>query len=48
MVYSLIGTCKSAGVDPRVWMEDVLRKIPYYERDKKDMTELLPRNWVKS
>lgn len=48
IVYSLIGTCKSAGVDPRVWMEDVLRKIPYYERDKKDMTELLPRNWVKS
>src|SRR3712207_9438566 len=32
IVYSLIGTCKSAGVDPRVWMEDVLRKIPYYER----------------
>src|SRR3712207_6976946 len=27
IVYSLIGTCKSAGVDPRVWMEDVLRKI---------------------
>lgn len=48
IVYSLIGTCKSAGVDPRVWMEDVLRKIPYYERDKKDMTELLPRNWAKS
>lgn len=48
IVYSLIGTCKSAGVDPREWMEDVLRKIPYYERDKKDMTELLPRNWAKS
>lgn len=47
IVYSLIGTCKSAGVDPREWMEDVLRKIPYYERDKKDMTELLPRNWAK-
>ena len=48
IVYSLIGTCKSAGVDPKEWMEDVLRKIPYYERDKKDMTELLPRNWAKS
>ena len=47
IVYSLIGTCKSAGVDPRIWMEDILRKIPYYEMDKKDMTGLLPRNWVK-
>ena len=48
IVYSLIGTCKSAGVDPRIWMEDVLKKIPYYEQDKKDMTNLLPRNWAKS
>ena len=47
IVYSLIGSCKSAGIEPRIWMEDVLRKIPYYERDKKDMTELLPRNWGK-
>ncbi len=48
LVYSLIATCKSAEVDPRIWMEDVLSKIPYNERDKKDMTELLPRNWAKS
>lgn len=46
IVYSLIGTCKAAGIDPRVWKEDVLRKIPYYEKDKKDMTGLLPRNWA--
>ena len=30
IVYSLIATCKSAEVDPRIWMEDVLSKIPYY------------------
>ena len=29
-------------------IENVLSKIPYNERDKKDMTELLPRNWAKS
>ena len=23
-------------------------KIPYYERDEKNMEELLPRNWAKS
>ena len=48
IVYSLIATCKSAEVDPRIWMEDVLSKIPYYERDDKNMEELLPRNWAKS
>ena len=46
--HSLIASCKSAEVDPRIWLEDVLSKIPYNERDKKDMTELLPRNWAKS
>ena len=48
IVYSLIATCKSAEVDPRIWMEDVLSKIPYYERDEKNMEGLLPRNWAKS
>ena len=47
IVYSLIGTCKAAGVEPRLWMEDVLRRIPYYERDGRDMSDLLPREWVK-
>ncbi|WP_195532546.1 transposase domain-containing protein [Bacteroides finegoldii] len=48
IVYSLIATCKSAGVEPRTRIEDILHKIPYYERDEKDMTELLSSNWVKS
>ncbi|MBO4333220.1 MAG: IS66 family transposase [Paludibacteraceae bacterium] len=45
IAYSLIATCKSAGVEPRTWMEDVLHKIPYYQRDNKDLGELLPRHW---
>ena len=28
IVYSLIETCKNAGIEPRVWMEDVLKQIP--------------------
>ena len=48
IVYSLIATCKSAEVDPRIWMEDVLSKLPYYERNEKNMEELLPCNWAKS
>ena len=47
IVYLLIGICKAAGVEPRLWMEDVLRRIPYYERDGRDMSDLLPREWVK-
>ena len=48
IAYSLIATCKSVEVDSRIWMEDVLSKIPYYERDEKNMEELLPHNWAKS
>ncbi|MCQ2171278.1 MAG: transposase domain-containing protein [Bacteroidales bacterium] len=37
---------KDAGIEPRIWMEDVLTKIPYYLRDGKDLSELLPRRWA--
>lgn len=45
IVYSLISTCKAADVVPRNWMEDVLRKIPYYQRAQRNLAELLPFNW---
>ena len=45
IVYSLISTCKAADVDPRTWMDDVLRKLPYYQHDQRDLAELLPFNW---
>ncbi len=45
IVYSLISTCKAVDVDPRTWMEDVLRKIPYCQRDQMDLAGLLPFNW---
>lgn len=48
IVYSLIGSCRATNVDPRDWMEDVLRQIPYYQRDGKDLRELLPENWATS
>lgn len=48
IVYSLIGTCKAKNVDPRKWMVDVLEKMPYYERDGKDMSDLLPGSWAQS
>ena len=41
------GSCRAAGVDPRTWMEDVLSKLPYWQRDGKDLAGLLPRAWAK-
>lgn len=46
IVYSLICSCQSAGIDPREWMEDVLCKLPYYHRDGRDLAGLLPKDWA--
>lgn len=48
MIYSFIATCKSAGIEPREWFEDVIRRIPEYESGKADVTHLLPKNWKAS
>ena len=48
MIYSFIATCKAAGIEPREWFEDVIRRIPEYENGKVDVTHLLPKNWKAS
>jgi len=49
IMYSLFGCCKSAGVNPREWLTDVLTKIPEYNQDySRDLAELLPHNWSAS
>ncbi|MEA4868715.1 MAG: transposase domain-containing protein, partial [Rikenellaceae bacterium] len=45
IVYSLIASCKASRVEPREWLENVLERMPYYETGKRDIAELLPRNW---
>ena len=45
MIYSFIATCKAAGIEPREWFEDVIRRIHGYENGKADVTHLLPKNW---
>lgn len=45
--YSLLGCCKSAGVDFRGWMIHVLTHIHDYDNDySRDLAELLPDRWV--
>lgn len=46
IMYSLFGCCKTAGVNPREWLTDVLTRIPEYNKDySRDLAELLPHNW---
>ena len=43
MLYSLMGTCKLHGINPSVWLKDVLQRINNHPINK--ITELLPQNW---
>ncbi len=47
IVYSLIGSCKAAGVNPAEWLEDVLSKIYSYTKENRNLEELLPHLWKK-
>ncbi|MCG8582505.1 MAG: IS66 family transposase [Bacteroidales bacterium] len=49
VIYSLLGCCKAADVNPREWLTDVLTKIPVYNNDYSlDLADLLPHNWKNS
>ena len=42
IVYSLFSSCKAAGIETRVWLEDILVRLPGY---KGHLSCLLPGNW---
>ena len=48
MIYSFIATCKACGIEPREWLEDVIRRIQEYENGRSDVTHLLPKNWKRN
>ena len=43
IIYSLLGSCKMHGIDPHVWLKDVLTRLPMHPINK--IKELLPHNW---
>ena len=43
MLYSLMGTCKLHGINPFIWLRDVLKRIPTHPINK--IEDLLPHNW---
>lgn len=47
IICSLLATCKAEEVNPRLWLNDVIAKLPFYmERNSgKELKELLPNVW---
>jgi len=43
MLYSLMGTCKLHGINPAIWLKNVLQRINNHPINK--ITELLPHLW---
>ena len=43
ILYSLMGTCKLHGINPFIWLRDVLQRIAIHPINK--IEELLPHNW---
>lgn len=41
MIYSLFSSCKAHNIEPRAWLEDVLKRLP----TGSDAKELIPANW---
>jgi len=43
VIYSLLGSCRLAEVNPEAWLTDVLSRLPDHSVQRLD--ELLPINW---
>ena len=43
MLYSFLGTCKLNGINPFIWLRDILRRISNHPINK--IEDLLPQNW---
>ena len=44
MLYSLLGTCKLHGINPFIWLKEVLKRIPNHPINK--ISDLLPHRWT--
>ncbi len=43
ILYSLVSTCEKNGVNPEVYIRDVLMRLPDWPKDR--VAELLPHRW---
>jgi hypothetical protein len=42
-IFSVIASCRLHGLDPFQYLEEVLRVLPYWQRDR--YLELAPKHW---
>jgi transposase len=49
VICSLLASCKESGVNPREWLNDVIAKMPYYQKpgNEENLKKLLPNYWKK-
>ncbi len=45
IIYSVIGSCRRHGIDPLIYLRDVLTRLPSMTNHD-DVTPLLPSNWA--
>ena len=43
--YTLVGSCKMQGIDPYVYLKDVLQKVAGNEHRQSRIDELTPKGW---
>lgn len=46
ILFSLVQTCRGLGINPRMYLEDVMRRVMSHNSQK--LSELLPDEWLKS
>ena len=46
IIASLLATCRNHDVNPRLYLEDIIAKMPYKNKaTTEDLVELLPHKW---
>ena len=46
VICSLLATCKAHGVNPRVYLKDVIAQMPYHKKaTQEELLNLLPHKW---
>ncbi len=43
--YTLVGSCKMQGIDPYVYLRDVLERVSGHQHRQSQIDELTPKGW---
>lgn len=49
VITSLLATCRNHNVNPRIYHNDIIARMPYMEKaSEEELAELLPYKWILS